>query len=78
MHRMVVMVNNTVLYLKVVKRVNFKYSYYTKKKWLSCEMMEVLANTMVLIIMRHLNISNHHIIHLKFAHCYMSIISQQS
>ena len=38
--------------------------------------MEVLANTMVVIILQYVNVSNQHIVQLKHAQCYMPIIFQ--
>lgn len=40
--------------------------------------MYVSANFIVLIISQHIHVSNHHIVHLKFTPCYLSIVSQQS
>lgn len=38
--------------------------------------MEVLVNTMVVIILQYLNVSNQHGISLKCIQCYMSIMYQ--
>ena len=40
--------------------------------------MDVLTNLIVVIILQYIIIPNHHIVHLKLIHCYMSIISQYS
>lgn len=41
-----------------------------------CDMMEVLANAVVVIIMQYRSVSDQPIAYLKFAQRYMSIISQ--
>ena len=38
-------------------------------------MMKVLANTMVVIILQYINVSNQHDGHLKLIQCYMAIIA---
>ena len=38
--------------------------------------MEALANAMVVIILQYINVSNQHILYLKLAQCYMSVIAQ--
>lgn len=38
--------------------------------------LEMLANAMVVTILQHRNVSNHHIVNLKRIQCYMSIVSQ--
>ena len=48
----------------------------TKKKWQLCEVMEMLANILVVIILQHINVWNQQIVCLKLTQCYMSIISQ--
>lgn len=41
-------------------------------------MVELLANTMVAIILQYINVSNKHTVCLKFTQCYMSITSQKA
>ena len=38
------------------------------------DVMEVLSNTMVVIILQYISVSNQHIVHIKLTQCYMSII----
>ena len=68
---MVTVVNNTVLYtcilyLKVAKRVDPKCSHHW---WggstITCEVMHVLTNLIVVIISQCIHVSNHHVVHLK-------------
>ena len=40
--------------------------------------MEVLPNTMLVIILQYMSVSNQHTVHLKLTQCYMSIISQRN
>ena len=47
-----------------------------KKEMMTILIIEVLANTMLVIILQYLNISNQQIVHLTLTQCYMSIISQ--
>lgn len=39
-------------------------------------MKEVLNNHIVANALQYIHVSSHHMVHLKFTHCYMSIISQ--
>ena len=38
--------------------------------------MQVIAKTMVAIILQCISVSNQHTVHLKFTRCYMSIIAE--
>lgn len=51
-----IIVNSTVLYLKVANRVDL-----TSKKWQFYDVMEVLANTTVVIILQDINLSNQYL-----------------
>lgn len=46
-----------------------------KKKWQLCDAIEVLANTMAVIILQHINASNEHPAHLKLTMLKVSYIS---
>ena len=46
---------NRILYFKADTRLDLKCSYY-KKKWQLCEVMEMLANTSVVIILQDINV----------------------
>ena len=41
-----------------------------------CDVMEILANTMGIIILQYTNVSNQHVVHLEIKHNYMPIIAQ--
>ena len=53
MYSMVITVNN-IVYLKFAKRVDLKFSHQTHKKWLLCEIMDVLTNLIVVIILQYI------------------------
>lgn len=61
------------MYLEVTERVNCKCSYH-KQEMLIMWGDEVLANSMMVIILQYVSASNPHIVHLKLAQCY--IVSQ--
>ena len=63
--------------LKVAQMVDLKYSHHNKKKWQLCEVMEILTNLIVVIILRHIHVSNHHIVHLKITQLYVNFISTE-
>ena len=63
------------IFLKAAKRVDLKGSHH-KKEMALCDMMAVLGNTTEVIILQYISVSNQHIVHIKLAQCYMSIISQ--
>ena len=69
---------NCIINQKFAKRVDVLYYYHQKEMCLydGMERMEVLVNTTMVIILKHMNISNQHTAHLKIIQCYMSIISQ--
>ena len=46
---------NRILYFKADTSLDLKCSYY-KKKWQLCEVMEMLANTSVVIILQDINV----------------------
>ena len=66
---------NRILYFKADTRLDLECSYY-KKKWQLCEVMEMLANTSVVIILQDINVWNQHTVCFKPTQCYKSIISQ--
>ena len=72
MYSIVTVPNNTVLYLKVAKRVGLKNPHH-KEKICNCVLMDVRC--IVVIILQNTQESNHYVVHLKLV-CYMSIISQ--
>ena len=41
----------------------------------NCDMMEVLAKPVMVIILQYIGAPNHHIIYVKHIQCYMSILS---
>lgn len=43
----------------------------TNKKWYVCDVMEMVANTLVVIILQYRNVSNQHVVHFKLIHCYV-------
>lgn len=56
-------------------RLDLKCPHH-KKQIILYHVIEMLANTVVIII-HYISVSDQHIISLKFTGCYMSIISQQ-
>ena len=54
-------------HLKVAEGINLRYSH---------DMMEVLANAMVVIIVQYIDVLNQHIVPPKLIQCHMSFISQ--
>ena len=58
---------HSIIYFKVAKRTDVKCSYH--KKVYPWDVIEVLANAIVITILQYINVSNHHIVQLK---CYMS------
>lgn len=62
--RMMTIVNSTkVVYLKIIKKIDLKYSDHQKK--VICETMNVLTNFLVAIILPYIQRSNQHVVHLK-------------
>ena len=55
---MVIIVNNNVLCLKFVKRVNLKYFHYTLKKG-HCQVMDILISLIMVNISQGTHVSKH-------------------
>ena len=60
-----------VVYLKVGRRVDLKYSHYQKMEWQLGDVMQVLAKAVVVIILQYRSLSNQYIVHLKLTQCYI-------
>ena len=73
-YSMVVIVMNTVFCTWKLLRVDLKCSHH-KHTNDNCEVMELLAYTIVVIILQYMSVSNHHIVHTKLTQCYVPIIS---
>ena len=59
MYSMAIVVNNTVLYTwKLLVEYTLNILPTKKEKWWSCHMLEMLANTMVVIILWYISVSN--------------------
>lgn len=43
--------------------------FSAQKKWQLCGKMVMVANTMLLIMLQFINVSNQHVIHLKLTQC---------
>ena len=69
MYSIMTVVNNSVVYLKVAKRVDLKSSHHKERQL--CEVIDVSTNLIVVIISQYIHISNH-----TLTQCSMSIISQ--
>lgn len=78
MYTMVTIVNNIVLYTWKLLKELIVNVLITKTKRQLCDMMEVLSNTVLVIILQYISGSNQHIAHLQLTQCHMSIISQES
>lgn len=61
--------------LKSCQEKQIGNSLPTKKKWYLCDAIEVLANTMMIIILQYISVANEnqHVEHLRLTQCYMSI-----
>ena len=71
-YSMVVIVMNTVLCTWKLLRVDLKCSHHTHRND-NCEVMEVLAYTIVVIILQYMSVSNHDIVHTILCANYISI-----
>ena len=65
MYTMVTIVNNTVLYTWKLLKELIVNVLITRTKRQLCDMMEVLSNTVLVIILQYISGSNQHIAHLK-------------
>ena len=64
---------NTVLCTCNLLREEILHVLTTKRKWLVCDMKELLGKPVVVVIsLPYINVSNQHFVHLKFIQCYMS------
>ena len=76
MDSMLITVNDSISYPWILLRKEISNVLTTKKKWQLCEVMEVLAITMVEIVVQYLSASIQHTVHLKLTQYYVSIISE--
>ena len=75
MKSMPIIINNTLLYTRKLLRKQILNVLPTEKKQQLCEVMEVLANTIMVLIFQYLSVSNQQVIYFKFKQCHVSIIS---
>ena len=78
MYRRVTIVNSIVIYMKVAKNKSLKFYTHTHTHTHmcikgNCEAMDVLANFIIIIILKYTQISNHHMYTLNLYN--MSVIS---
>ena len=76
MYIVVIIANHTVSYTCMLLREQSLNVLTTKKKWWLCDGMEAFANTMMLIMLQYINVSNQQAAHLKLTQYYVSIMSQ--
>lgn len=60
------------MYLKVAKSVNLKSSHHIHKK-ITMWGDACITKLIVVIISKYICVSNHHVVHLKYKQCYMSM-----
>ena len=58
MYSMVIVVSNTILYTWKLLTEQILNVSPQKKKWYLCDMLEVLANTVIVIIFQFISVSN--------------------
>ena len=75
MKSMPITINNTLLYTGKLLRKQILNVLPTEKKQQLCEVMEVLVNTIIVLIFQYLSVSNQQVIYFKFKQCHVSIIS---
>lgn len=63
------------MYVRVDKGLNLKSSHHTQ--WQLCEVIDVLTNLFVVIVLRYIRASNHHVVFLKRTVLYVNYISKK-